>query len=110
DRYSHGAQWLRIRARADDEGVAAAQVGDWCIGGWSWLPEYTTGKRGMNRLLQIVRINPIDPLWRELVVEDAGPAHQPIGQPTLGTLSVGDDGVVSIPVTAIPTGGEAAVY
>src|SRR5690606_8117581 len=86
------------------------RVGDWVIDSRSWRPNYATGQRGGPRLAQVVSVREVNPAWLEVVLVDGGPAAVPLGQPTLGTLTVDSAGVVSVPVAAVPTGGEAAVY
>src|SRR5690606_20088136 len=82
----------------------------WVIDARSWRPNYRTHQRGGQTLAQVMAIRAADPAWLDVTLVDAGPAEQPVQPPTLGTLSVDDDGVVSVPVTAVPVDGEAAVY
>src|SRR5690606_9744771 len=82
----------------------------WVIDARSWRPNYRTRQRGGQTLAQIMAIRSVDPAWLDVTLVDAGPAEQPVQPPTLGTLAVDDDGVVSVPVTAVPVDGEAAVY
>src|SRR5690606_32358003 len=94
--------------RADTD-VEPLVVGDWVIAAASWWPDYQSGERGANRLAQIVARQDLDPAWTQLEIEDAGPALQPVGQPTVGTLAVTDEGEVEIPITAVASGSEARV-
>lgn len=107
DRFRLGGQRVVARCRRGDAGVDGARVGDWATCGMSWLPDYLSGTRGMNRLMQLVAIEELDPRWRRFELVDAGPDHQPIGQPTLGTMTANTDGTIRVPVTAVPPGGAA---
>lgn len=109
DRFVLGGQHFFVRAMRTDASVEAAKVGDWAIEATSWKPDYGTRKRGANRLAQIVSRKNVSPAWAEFGLIDAGPANQPLSQPTLGALSQ-SGGTISVPVTAIPSDGEAAVY
>ncbi|HEX2093313.1 MAG TPA: hypothetical protein VHG28_12975 [Longimicrobiaceae bacterium] len=108
DRFVYGAQ--QVRARCRRPATAHLRVGDWVFVNLSWLPDYRTGRRGGARLAQIIAVKDLDPAWRELTLVDAGPANQahPLF-PTLGTPAATGDGVVEVPVTSIPVGGEARV-
>ena len=107
DRFRYGGQRYTLRGRRSQ--IETVTPGQWGYVSASWLPEYSTGERGANRLVQVIGIQDLDPDWRELTLVDAGAHAQPIGQPTLGTLTVDSQGVVSIPVTAIPSNGEARI-
>ncbi|HEX7240640.1 MAG TPA: hypothetical protein VF263_10255, partial [Longimicrobiaceae bacterium] len=107
DRFLYGAQ--RISARCRRSATVGLRVGDWVLVALSWLPEYGTGRRGSNRLAQVVAVKDLNPAWRELTLVDAGPANQPLAASTLGTLTASAEGVVTIPVASVPAGGEAAV-
>ncbi len=107
DRFLFGAQ--RISARCRRSATIGLRVGDWVLVALSWLPEYGTGRRGSNRLAQVVAVKDLNPAWRELSLVDAGPANQPLTSSALGALTVSAEGVVGVPVTLIPAGGEAAV-
>src|SRR5690606_36111878 len=108
DRWLFGGQVSSCRIRAAD--YPGLRVGDWVIDARSWRPDYRTRQRGGQTLAQVMAIRSVDPAWLDVTLVDAGPAEQPVQPPTLGTLSVNDDGIVSVPVTAVPTGSEAAVY
>src|SRR5690606_9445901 len=108
DRWLFGGQVSTCRILA--AAFPGLRVGDWVIDSRSWRPNYATGQRGGPRLAQVMSVRELNPAWLEVTLVDAGPAEQPVQPPTLGTLSVTDDGVVSVPVTAVPAGGEAAVY
>lgn len=107
-RFTNGAQIVSAICHRTAE-VNALQEGDWVIGAWSWLPNYVTRTRGMNRLLQVVAIRRTAPHLREFILVDAGPHDQPIEQPTVGALEENENGSVDIPVTDVPVGGKAEV-
>lgn len=107
-RFTNGAQIVHALCHRTED-VDALNEGDWVIGAWSWLPNYATRERGMNRLLQVIQIRRSQPHLREFLLLDAGPHDQPIEQPTVGTLEENDDGSVTIPITDIPVGGRAEV-
>ncbi len=109
DRYRYGAQKYVASVSRSDAAVAARKVGDWVLLAHSWLPDYATGTRGLNRLGQIVGIQDVSFTRRRFVIEDAGAANSPVGQPTIGTVTVDSDGVVSIPITAVAAGTEARI-
>jgi hypothetical protein len=81
------------------------------------LPDYRTGRRmlaadGVNvteRLARVVVHERPNAGVRELKLVDLGAANQPALAPTLGPPSADADGVVSVPVTAVPAGSTAAV-
>jgi hypothetical protein len=82
DRFGQGAQEIIVRAARSHAGVRAAREGDWCQIGLSWMPDYITRRRGINRIGQIVKVKNLDPSWREFTIVDAGPYGQPIAQVT----------------------------
>jgi hypothetical protein len=108
DRFSYGAQSGYCRVMAVD--FPTLKLGDWLIDARSWVPNYLTGLRQGNALAQVVSIARPNPAWIDLRIEYAGPGDMPLGLPTFGTPTVGADGVVSVPVSTIPTitGGPAA--
>jgi hypothetical protein len=109
DRCAYGTQASFVRVRRDATGIADLREMDWVLDARSWRPNYTSGDRGGNHIAQIVSIKDISPVWREMRIVDAAPYANPIGQPTLGTV-VGDAaGVVSVPISAVPAGGQARV-
>jgi hypothetical protein len=108
DRFLFGDQRITAPCLRSDAGVAAAKVGDWAQVQISWLPELTTGQLGTNRLMQIVKVQETDSIWRTLELSDAGPGVTVTGLPVLGALSL--TGLfVNAPVTSVPAGGEARV-
>lgn len=106
DRYLLGSQM--VSARVGFTEAAGLRIGSWLTGSVSWLPNYTTGERSLNRLLQIEDIKRHRGGFKTLLMVDAGPDLQPVGQPTLGVASI-DDGRVVIPVTALPAGVDGRV-
>lgn len=109
DRFLYGGQRITCKAMRADSDVEALRVGHWVLAAASWWPDYGTGERGANRLVQVVSRQDQDPAWTRLGLEDAGPALQPVGQPTVGTLAVTDEGEVEVPITALAEGAEARV-
>lgn len=109
DRMAYGGQSSFVRAMRDDISVAGLRVGDWVIDARSWAPNYAEGERGRNHLAQVLSIRDLNPAWREMRLLDAAPYANPLAQPTIGAPTASDEGVVSVPVTAIPAGAEARV-
>lgn len=108
DRYLFGGQIFGLPCRR--AGLPnGLREGAWVLVAASFLPEYSTKRRGANRLCQIVTLRPVDPALVELTLEDAGPAHQPVGQPILGTVTATADGVISVPIIAPPERAHARV-
>lgn len=108
DRWVFGGQSSFVALRRD--AFPALRPGAWLIDRRSWRPNYREGRRGGQTLVQAMSVRVLDPAWLAVRLVDAGPAEQPLATPQLGTITVDDDGVVTIPVTLIPAGGEAAVY
>lgn len=108
-RFTNGAQAVRsVHDRSNT--IDTLKKGDWVIGAWSWLPDYVSGMRGMNRLLQIWSIKQTA-RTREFMLLDAGPHDVPITQPTLGALVEEVSPVrVRIPVTAVGSGEAEVQY
>jgi hypothetical protein len=109
DRFRYGGQHIEAQGMRSDPDVEGLRPGDWVLAAASWWPDYQTGKRGANRLAQVVGRQDTDASWTTLRLEDAGPSLQPVGQPTLGTLAVTAEGEVEVPITAVATGSEARV-
>lgn len=108
-RFTNGAQVVNTLCRRT-AAVENLREGDWVIMAVSWLPDYITRRRGINRLMQVMKLGRADPHRRSFLLLDAGPYDVPIGQPTLGAISEQTNPVrVAIPVTAIPAGGRAEV-
>lgn len=108
DRYVYGAQRVKVNAFRSDPDVASLNIGDWVLLGHSYLPDYGTGERGMSRIGQIVRIQDMDPLVRELEIVDGGPNVQPLSAPTISTVAYAL-GRVEVTFASIPTGAEGRV-
>jgi hypothetical protein len=108
DRFAYGAQRMSIKALRSDTAVAALNVGDWVTVGVTWMPDYVTGKRGIDRLAQVSRIQDMDPIVRSMELIDAGPTNTPLSVPTVGAISASANRV-SVPITSIPTLTEARV-
>jgi hypothetical protein len=82
--------------------VATVRQGDWVVMAASWLPDYASRRRGMNRLMQVVKVEPTAPHIRRLTLSDAGPLDQPVAAPTLGAVTLNADSTVQATFTAIP--------
>jgi hypothetical protein len=109
DRFVQGGQYFRLRGMRTDSDVEALGPGSWVTVGVSWMPDYLLGTRGLARMAQVVGRRNLNAAWCSLTLIDAGSANAPLAQPTLGTVTADAAGVVSIPVTALGSGGEARV-
>jgi hypothetical protein len=109
DRFALGGQYFRVRGMRTDAAVEALKVGDWVTCGFSWMPDYLLGTRGLSRLAQVVARRNLSAVSCSLTLIDAGSANAPVSAPTLGTLSSDAAGVVTIPVSAIGSGAEARI-
>lgn len=102
-RFKYGDQRVACKARRSVPGVQKAKVGDWVQVSISWLPDLATGKLGLNRLMQIVKIGDKDAIWRGFELSDSGPFDVPTAVPTVSAPT--SSGVtVSAAVTAIGAG------
>lgn len=108
DRFSLAGQRLTIFVRRQAAGVPAAKMGKWCQVSVSWLPDYVTQIRGLNRIMQIIAINDDDKVFRKFVLSDAGPNAQAVSASVLGAITQAL-GIISIPVTTVPVGGRVNV-
>lgn len=108
DRFTLGGQRLTIMIRRQAAGVAAAKLGNWVQMSVSWLPDYVTQIRGLNRIMQIIAVNDDDKVFRKFVLSDAGPNAQAMAASVLGAITQ-LNGVISIPVTTVPAGGRVNV-
>jgi hypothetical protein len=108
DRYLFGAPIWPLHAGRDT--AAGVRLGDWIECGATWLPDYASHLRGMNRVAQVVGIHP-DPLSPRvtLSVEDGGDSLAPLAQPTVGVAAENANGGVTFPVTAVVASTEALV-
>lgn len=102
DRFSDGAQRLVVRCRRSDAAISGVQVGDWVQVALSWMPDYVTRRRGINRLAQVVKARELDPAWRELELVDAGPFGQPVARPLVTDVGPTDDLRVTFTVGVLP--------
>jgi hypothetical protein len=109
-RFTMGAQVCEIDVVVN-AATLAAKEGDWAQVSPSWLPDYVTHKRGMNRLMQITKIHRTTPNKRTFSVVDSGPYDVPVTQPTQGALTVNADRSVSVAVNlrTTPPGTKAEV-
>lgn len=101
DRFTFGGQKLTVNARRTGAGIAAAKMGAWVLCGVSWLPDYVSKKRGLNRIMQIVSVNDDDHVFRKFGLSDAGPNVVPSSAPVIGAITQAN-GVIDIPFTSIP--------
>lgn len=101
-RFGAGAPECKVSAKATDTGVYQAKVGDWVVLQLSWLPEYSTRRRGSNRLMQISRVKKPSPILREFTLVDAGAYTAAMTCPTVSGIAQDAQGRVSVNVTAIP--------
>lgn len=101
-RFGNGAQECVVTAFATDPEVAAAKIGGWCVLAVSWLPDYKTRKRGINRLMQIRSIKRVTPITYDLILVDAGPFEDAKTCPSVSGIAQDANGRVSVNVTAIP--------
>ncbi len=53
--------------------VPLLRAGSWAAVDLSWLPDYTTGKRGLVALVQVIALGDLDCAWRWLLVEQVVP-------------------------------------
>lgn len=109
DRFVLGGQYFRVKGMRTDSDVEALVVGAWVTCGFSWMPDYNTGERGLSRLAQVVGRRNLSAAWCQLTLIDAGSANAPVSAPTLGTLASDAAGVVTIPVSALGSGADARI-
>jgi hypothetical protein len=110
DRQRFGAQLMELRGLTSSADVRDAKVGDWVRIEVSWLPDYRTGKRGMDRIGQIIHTGAETGSHRDFLVLDAGHRLQILDPLTLGDLTAASDGRVTLVIDAIPTDLEAEVH
>lgn len=108
DRFSYGSQRVKLSAFRDSTGVANLKAGDWVVLGTSYLPDYVTGVRGIDRLMQVVTIQDHSSIIRKMELLDSGPAAAPLSIPTIGSLSYGASHV-TVTISSIPSGCDARV-
>lgn len=108
DRFTFAGQRLTANARRTGTGIATAKMGNWVLCGVSWLPDYVSKKRGLNRIMQIVSVNDDDKVFRKFVLSDAGPNVVPSSAPVIGAITQ-LNGVIDIPFTSIPAGVYAKI-
>lgn len=70
-RFKRGAPTYVATVQATDENLAY-HVGDWLRVQVEWLPEYSTGKRGLRRYMQVYGISDVSTERRELYLVDGG--------------------------------------
>ena len=109
DRFALGGQYFALECDRTDADVEGLAPGSYVTVSVSWMPDYGTGERNLNRLAQVISRRNLSAAWVSLALIDAGTAQAPLAGPTLGTVTVNAEGVVSIPVTALGAGAEARV-
>lgn len=88
DRFSLGGQHCMVTALRSDASVRGLLGGQWVIMAVTWLPDYVTKVRGINRLMQVIDVKDTDPNVRHLELVDAGPYQQPLPIPVLTNLTL----------------------
>ncbi len=109
DRFALGGQYFRLEGDRGDTDVEGLIPGTWVTVSVSWMPDYGAGERNLNRLAQVISRRDVSGAWTSLTLIDTGTVNAPLAGPTLGTVTVNAEGVVSIPVSALGAGGEARV-
>ncbi|MDK1102503.1 MAG: hypothetical protein QGD93_02600 [Actinomycetota bacterium] len=109
DRFALGGQYFSLHCDRSDSDVEGLKVGSWVTVSVSWMPDYESAVRNLNRLAQVIGRRNLNGAWRALTLIDAGTVNAPLAGPTLGTVTADAAGVVSIPVTALGAGAEARV-
>lgn len=87
DRFALGGQHCMATALRSDPNVRGLIGGQWVIMAVSWLPDYVSKLRGINRLMQIVDVKDTDPTLRHLELVDAGPYNTPTPVPSLADIT-----------------------
>lgn len=72
DRFKNGAPIYSGTARSTMPGVSELVVGQWVRAAPTWFPDYSTGKRGARRFMQIRSISDEDPTVRQFTLVDGG--------------------------------------
>jgi len=109
DRLVLGGQVFRVRGMRSDADVESLVCGSWAECGFSWMPDYNAGVRGLSRLAQVIGRRNIDAAWCSLTLIDAGSANAPVSAPTLGSISIDAAGILSVPVSALGSGADARI-
>jgi hypothetical protein len=109
DRRQFGCQKLQLRVLANEK-TKALRAGDWVEVQLVQIPSYTSGVRGVSGIFQIRGINDESFVLRVLRLEYGGPALQPLLAPTLGGATSDSDGFVTVAMTTVVAGTEAALY
>lgn len=103
-RFANGAQKATATCRASL--TESIQAGDWVLLGVSWMPDYVTRRRGINRLMQVVNVELMEPHKRRFTLIDAGPEGQPVALPTAVSTVENADHSLAISVTGVPSTGK----
>lgn len=109
DRFALGGQYFSLHGDRTDGDVEGLIVGSWVTVTVSWMPDYGSGERNLNRLAQVIGRRNLSGAWTALSLIDAGTVNAPLAGPTLGGISADAAGVVSVPVTGLGAGAECRV-
>jgi hypothetical protein len=109
DRFALGGQYFALHCDRTDGDVEGLVVGSWVTVSVSWMPDYGSGERNLNRLAQVIGRRNLNGAWTALTLIDAGTAQAPLAGPTLGAVTSNAAGVVSVPVTGLGAGSECRV-
>lgn len=101
ERFKYGSQ--RVNCQIKRDVAKDIKAGQFVLCAMSWLPDYITKRRGLNRLMQVVGINDVDFNWTEISLSDCGPAPQPSVQPTNLEIEVDVDYIVTAKVDILLT-------
>jgi ribose 5-phosphate isomerase RpiB len=108
-RYRFGAPVLSLPVRSGDPTAAALLVGDWVRVQLPWLPDYDTGIRGIDRVMQVTGSVDQNVAVRVLTLTDGYPAGSAPSLPIFGTITFDEAGRALIPITSVPSGGTVRV-
>lgn len=111
NRYRYGAPVLSARVRSGDPVAAALLPGDWVRVTLSWLPDYATSIRGIDRVMQVIGTVDDDVATRTLTLEDGYSVDDediPV-LPTFGSITFDSAGRAVAPILAVPSGGTVRV-
>lgn len=86
DRFANGAQSLMLKVNRASPEIADLNSGDWVVVASSWMPNFATGERGINRVFQISSVNDIDPATREFKLSDGGQNLLPLDEPIVNSV------------------------
>lgn len=106
NRFALGGQHLDVQALRSDPAVRVLKEGMWCQVSLTWLPEYGSKLRGMNRLMQVIKAQDTSPIVRRFELVDAGPYATVMAAPIVTDISVTlGDGTLSVATANTPASG-----